>query len=91
MKNMGLWRSRLDGILYSKAKYILLFDTGDLYEDKYVLEDAYNLMEKYNLDSLKMIFRIIRYFDKLNESKIFFHVYNDSKIIYKPSNIENFN
>ena len=91
MKNMGLWRSRLDGILYSKAKYILLFDTGDLYEDNYVLEDAYNLMEKYNLDSLKMIFRIIRSFDKLNESKIFFHVYNDSKIIYKPSNIENFN
>ena len=38
-----------------------------------------------------MIFRIIRSFDKLNESKIFFHVYNDSKIIYKPSNIENFN
>ena len=30
LRNMGSWRSRLDGILYSKAKYILLFDTGDI-------------------------------------------------------------
>ena len=33
MTNMGCWRSRLDGILYSRGKYIILFDAGDLYED----------------------------------------------------------
>jgi cellulose synthase/poly-beta-1,6-N-acetylglucosamine synthase-like glycosyltransferase len=36
LKNMGVWRSRLDGFLYSKGKYILHFDTGDLFEDNYV-------------------------------------------------------
>ena len=90
LKNMGLWRSRLDGILYSKAKYILLFDTGDIYEDNYVLEDAYNIMEKYNLDSLKMTFRIVTSYDRLNESLLLFHVDNNS-IIYESSNIENYN
>ena len=90
LRNMGSWRSRLDGILYSKAKYILLFDTGDIYEDNYVLEDAYNIMEKYKLDSLKMTFRIVTNYDRLNESKIIFHVYNNS-IIYKSSNIEKYN
>ena len=90
LRNMGSWRSRLDGILYSNAKYILLFDTGDIYEDNYVLEDAYNIMEKYKLDSLKMTFRIVTNYDRLNESKIIFHVYNNS-IIYKSSNIEKYN
>ena len=37
LKNMGVWRSRLDGFLYSKGKYIFHFDTGDLFEDNYVL------------------------------------------------------
>ena len=32
LKNMGCWRSRIDGILYSKGKYILLFDPGDWYD-----------------------------------------------------------
>ena len=45
MKNMGCWKSRLDEILYSRGKYIILFVAGspashiglalhrDLYED----------------------------------------------------------
>jgi hypothetical protein len=88
---MGLWRSRLDGILYSRGKYIISFDPGDLYEDNYVLEDAYNLMEKYNLDSVKFLFRIIRSFQRIDKSLIYFHVYNNSKIIYNSKNIEHFN
>ena len=50
-----------------KGKYIILFDTGDLYEDNYVLSDAYNVIEKYNLDSCKFLFRIIRSFKKLQK------------------------
>ena len=57
-KNMGVWRTRLDGFLYSKGKYVIHFDTGDLYEDNYVLEDLYEVAENYNLDSVKMLFRI---------------------------------
>ena len=52
-KNMGVWRSRLDGFLYSRGKYILHFDPGDFYADNYVLEDGYNLVSNYNLDSVR--------------------------------------
>ena len=47
-------------IIYSRGKYIILFDTGDFYEDNYVLSDAYNVIEKYKLDSCKFLFRSIR-------------------------------
>ena len=56
LKNMGVWRTRMDGFLYSKGKYILHFDPGDLYADNYVLEDSYELITKYNLDSVKFSF-----------------------------------
>ena len=62
LKNMGVWRTRIDGFLYSRGKYILYFDTSDAYEDNYVLEDAYNLMEKYHLDSCKMLFRLVSHY-----------------------------
>ena len=88
---MGCWRTRLDGILYSRGKYIILFDSGDLYEDNYVLEDAFNIMEKYNLDSSKFLFRIIRSYKTYKESSIFFHVNENSRIIYGPTDISNFN
>ena len=88
---MGCWRTRLDGILYSRGKYVILFDSGDLYEDNYVLEDAYNIMEKYNLDSAKFLFRIIRSYKKYNESVVFFHAKENSKIFYESRNIENIN
>ena len=57
MINLGLYRARLNGILYSRGKYIIAFDAGDLYEDNYVLLDAYNVIKKYNLDSCKFIYR----------------------------------
>ena len=60
VKNMGCWRTRLDGIIYSRGKYIILFDAGDLYADNYVLEDAYNVIDKYNLDSCKFLFRLTK-------------------------------
>jgi len=56
LKNMGVWRTRMDGFLYSKGKYILHFDPGDFYADNYVLEDSYNLVTKYNLDTVKFSF-----------------------------------
>ena len=91
MKNMGCWRSRLDGIIYSKGKYVILFDAGDLYEDNYVLEDAFNIMEKYNLDSCKFLFRILRSYQKLEKSQIFFHVGKKAEIVYGYENINYYN
>ena len=88
---MGCWRSRLDGILYSKGKYIILFDTGDLYEDNYVLEDEYKIIEKYNLDSAKFLYRKVKSYNKLNASDVLLHVNDNSKIVYGSSNIEKYN
>ena len=52
----------MDGVLYSRGKYIILFDPGDFYEDNYVLEDAYNINEKYKLDSSAEFFGHIPYY-----------------------------
>ena len=56
LKNMGLWKTSLHGFLYSRGKYLILFDMGDFYTDNYILEDAYNLVQKYQLDSLRFGF-----------------------------------
>ena len=66
--------------------FIIFFDVSDFYEDNYVLEDIFILMEKYNLDSLKMLFRVIKSY-KVNKSKIPFHVDNLAKIVYGTDNI----
>jgi glycosyltransferase involved in cell wall biosynthesis len=55
-KKMGLWRTRMDGFLYSKGKYILHFDPGDILSDNFVLEDAFNFVTKYNLDTIRFSF-----------------------------------
>ena len=57
IKNMGLFRSRLNGFLYSRGKYILHFDAGDFLSDNYVLEDLYNMVVKYSLDSIRFSFK----------------------------------
>ena len=87
IKNMGCWRTRLDGIIYSRGQYIILFDPGDLYADNYVLQDAYNVIDKYNLDSCKFLFRIIRSFNNLTNSVVNFHAGLKSKIAYEKKNI----
>jgi glycosyltransferase involved in cell wall biosynthesis len=91
LKNMGLWRSRLDGILYSRGKYIICFDNGDLYEDNYVLEEAYNIMEYYKLDSAKFLFRLTKSLYGIENSSIPFHIGNHSNIIFDSKRIEKYN
>ena len=83
---LGLWRSRMDGYLYSKGNYIYHIDSGDFLSDNYVLEDIYNLVTKYNLDSVRFSFSKTRYntdFEnnlKFNNMKIYPDKY--LKIIY---------
>ena len=91
MTNMGLFRSRLDGILYSRGKYIISFEPGDLYEDNYVLSDALNVIEKYNLDSCKFLFRVLKSFNYLKNSIVYYHVNSNEKIAYGPDNIKTLN
>ena len=84
LKNMGLWRARISGFLYSRGKYIIPFDSDDLYSDNYVLEDLYNLIEKYNLDSVKMLYRLIFDYNNLTSNALPFDInYNYTEIVYK--------
>ena len=91
LKNMGVWRSRIDGFLYSNGKYIIHFDPDDLYEDNYVLEDAYNIVNKYNIDSIKMTARFIYNYSNLNNNTDAVIIKdNYTKIAYHPD-IQNYN
>jgi hypothetical protein len=76
----------MDGYLYSKGKYIYHLDPGDILADNYVFEDIYNLVTKYNLDTVRFTFSKTRYnleFDanpQFNDMKIYPDRY--LKIIY---------
>ena len=79
---MGVWRTRIDGLLYSRGEYIIHFDTADMYADNLVLSDAYNIAKKYNLDSVKMVFIVsVNNFEN-NEKGIFGFKENFTKIAY---------
>ena len=93
LKNMGVWRTRIDGYLYSKGKYVIHFDTGDLYADEYVLEDAFKLSEKYKLDSVRMLFKEINNYKRIDLQKIpkFPNNAAYNKIVYKKNNIKKYN
>ena len=91
LKNLGCWRSRIDGFLYSKGKYIIHFDAGDLYEDNFVLEDSLNIIQKYNIDSVKTICRFIYDFQNLTKSNFAILIRdNYTKIAFQP-NIKSYN
>ena len=88
LKNMGLWRTRVDGFLYSRAKYVIHFDCEDFYYDNYVLEDIYDLIEKYNLDNLKTVFRSINSYRYLKNNKLEFKNMNSTKILYNKNEMK---
>ena len=90
--SFSLWRKRIDGFLYSKGKYILHVDAGDILSDKLVLEDIYNLAIKYDLDSvrfslLKTNYNRILMRDKKYKEMIIFP-YNNTKITYTKLNYD---
>ena len=83
LKNLGAWRSRLDAFLYSRAPFVIHFDAGDYYSDNLVLEDAYNLIDKYKLDSLRFSFKLSRKAEDIDfKSKNFSFKKKDRKILY---------
>ena len=80
-ESYGLWRKRMDGFLYSKGKYILHMDAGDILADNLVLEDIYNIAQKYDLDSVRFSFSKNYYDSNFIEKKNF----NDMVVF--PSNV----
>ena len=83
LNNMGAWRSRLDGFLYSNAPYVIHFDAGDFYADNYVLEDIYYIANKYQLDSVRFAFRLTRSNNTLTKyDRNYLFPNKDRKIFY---------
>ena len=63
-KNLGLFASRVDCILNSSGKYIILMDPDDLLLNPFLLEYLYNYNLEYNLDIIE--FTKICYLEKKN-------------------------
>ena len=67
----GLWRKRMDGYLFSRGKYILHMDAGDMLSDNLVLEDLYNLSIQHDLDSVRFSYSQTVYDEKFKKTKNF--------------------
>ena len=84
-KNLGVYASRVDAILESRGKYILLMDPDDMLLNPNLFLELYNLNMKYNLDIIE--FTVYCYDEKISElsKKDFkFHFHNFKGIIYQP-------
>ena len=85
-KNMGLWKKRIDGFLYSRGEYILHINPGDILSDSFVLDDLNNLVHRYNLDTVRFSFSKTIYDSKFkrnivfNQNKIYPNIF--TKILY---------
>jgi len=51
--NKGVYYSRVEAILFSKGKYIILMDPDDLYLNENLFQELYNYNIKYNLDIIE--------------------------------------
>ena len=85
-KNIGVWRKRIDGFLYSNGQYILHINPGDILADNYILEDAFNWVTKYNLDTVRFSFSKTIYNKNFTQNLVFakmkYYPKKDTKIVY---------
>ena len=78
-KNLGVFNSRVDAVLASRSKYIMLMDPDDMLLNPKLLEKLYKYNLKYNLDITE--FTVLCYIEKKNELKIiskYYHFHNFS-------------
>ena len=52
-KNLGIYHSRVEGVLNSKSKYILFLDSDDMIINPFLFEKAYDYYLNYNLDIIE--------------------------------------
>lgn len=87
-KNLGVYLSRIESVLYSKGEYILLIDPDDMILNQNLFEELFNYNLRYHFD----IIEFSVFHQKEKKSKIFFppeHGFNHyhrfkKKIIYQP-------
>lgn len=81
-KNLGVYNSRVDAIISSKGKYLILIDPDDMFINPNLFQKLYNYNLKYNLDIIE--YTVICYIEKRNTIKIierYYHFHNFSRII----------
>lgn len=88
LRNLGVYKSRIDGILKAEGKYILLMDPDDFLLNSNLLEDLYKYNINFNIDIIE--FSVYYKKDRMNQiyfpklsSQNHFHNYK-KKIIYQP-------
>ena len=81
-KNLGVYNSRVDAVISSKGKYLILIDSDDMFINPNLFQKLYNYNLKYNLDIIE--YTVICYVEKRNIIKIigrYYHFHNFSRII----------
>jgi len=63
-KNSGVYKSRVNSILASKGKYLILMDSDDILIDPNILEYLFNYILKYNLDLIE--FTVLSFLENNN-------------------------
>lgn len=66
--NLGVYRSRIESILNSKGKFVLLMDPDDMYLNEILFKELYDYNKKKNIDMIE--FSVYQQFD--GRRKIFF-------------------
>jgi glycosyltransferase involved in cell wall biosynthesis len=87
-KNLGIYHSRVEGVLNSKSKYIMFLDPVDMIFNPFLFEKIYKNYINYNLD----IIEYTVFYTRENINKVYYltnpissHYHNYSKkIIYQP-------
>ena len=87
-KNLGVYRSRIESILNSKSKFILLMDPDDMYMNENLFQDLYNINIKQNFDIIEFsVFRQYEGRNKINyprnDNERHYHKFGKD-IIYQP-------
>ena len=87
-QNLGIYHSRVEGVLNSNSEYILFLDSDDMIFNPFLFENAYKNYLKYNLDIIeytvfyKLEFENKLYYPKDHELNHFHNYFK--KIIYQP-------
>ena len=87
-QNLGIYHSRVEGVLNSKSIYILFLDSDDMIFNPFLFENIYENYLKYNLDIIEYtVFQKFEWEKKLfypkDEESNHYHNYS-KKIIYQP-------
>ena len=88
-KNLGVYNSRVDAIISSKGKYLILIDPDDILINPNLFQELYNFNLKNNVDIIE--YTVICYIEKSKTIEIkqkYYHFHNFSKTIISQPDLD---